>query len=71
MLFRSHYVPLHTSPAGQRFGRAHGDLHITNDVSERVLRLPLWVGLSEEKQERVVNELAQEIQQQINGKILK
>ncbi|OQW46828.1 MAG: dTDP-4-amino-4,6-dideoxygalactose transaminase [Proteobacteria bacterium SG_bin7] len=37
-----HYVPLHSSPGGKKFGRAHGDLSITNSVSERILRLPLW-----------------------------
>jgi dTDP-4-amino-4,6-dideoxygalactose transaminase len=49
-----HYVPLHTSPAGRRLGRAQGELAVTQSVSERVIRLPLWVGLSKEDQERVV-----------------
>jgi dTDP-4-amino-4,6-dideoxygalactose transaminase len=40
-----HYVPLHDSPAGRRFGRAHGDLRVTTDASERLVRLPLWYGL--------------------------
>ncbi|HWH73886.1 MAG TPA: DegT/DnrJ/EryC1/StrS family aminotransferase, partial [Methylibium sp.] len=40
-----HYVPLHSSPAGRRFGRAHGELPVTDDVAERLLRLPLWVGI--------------------------
>jgi dTDP-4-amino-4,6-dideoxygalactose transaminase len=40
-----HYVPLHSSPAGQRFGRAHGQLQHTEALSERLVRLPLWVGL--------------------------
>lgn len=43
-----HYVPLHSSPAGRRYGRASGDLPITDNVSERLLRLPLWAGLEEE-----------------------
>jgi dTDP-4-amino-4,6-dideoxygalactose transaminase len=42
----SHYVPLHSSPAGVRYGRAHGSLDVTDDVSERLLRLPLWVGMT-------------------------
>lgn len=42
-----HYVPLHSSPAGMKFGRPGSDLSVTEDVSRRVLRLPLWVGLSE------------------------
>ena len=41
----SHYVPLHSSPAGKKYGRAHGDLKLTEEISQRVLRLPLWVGL--------------------------
>lgn len=52
-----HYIPLHSSPAGKRYGRPHGDLHVTNQLSERLVRLPLWVGLSEEQQERVVEVL--------------
>jgi dTDP-4-amino-4,6-dideoxygalactose transaminase len=37
-----HYVPLHDSPAGLRYGRAHGDLPETTDISSRLLRLPLY-----------------------------
>jgi dTDP-4-amino-4,6-dideoxygalactose transaminase len=50
-----HYVPLHSSPAGQRFGRPHGSLDITNLLSERLVRLPLFLELSEELQDRVVD----------------
>jgi dTDP-4-amino-4,6-dideoxygalactose transaminase len=42
----SHYVPLHSSPAGVRYGRVHGLLEVTDDVSERLLRLPLWIGMT-------------------------
>ncbi|WP_028101448.1 dTDP-4-amino-4,6-dideoxygalactose transaminase [Pseudoduganella violaceinigra] len=52
-----HYVPLHSSPAGLRYGRAHGDLTVTNEQSERLVRLPLWVGMSKEQQDRVVEVL--------------
>jgi dTDP-4-amino-4,6-dideoxygalactose transaminase len=52
-----HYVPLHSSPAGKRYGRPHGDLHVTNQQSARLVRLPLWVGLSDEQQDRVVEVL--------------
>ena len=48
-----HYVPLHSSPAGLRFGRACGDLAITADVADRLVRLPLWVGL-DQFQDRVI-----------------
>jgi dTDP-4-amino-4,6-dideoxygalactose transaminase len=48
-----HYVPLHSSPAGRRFGRAHGDLSLTTSLSQRLVRLPMWLGLSEAQQQRV------------------
>lgn len=51
-----HYVPLHSSPAGERFGRAHGDLSVTLDLADRLVRLPLWVGL-EEQVEPVIAEV--------------
>lgn len=40
-----HYVPLHSSPAGQRYGRSSESLEITEDISKRIIRLPLWLGL--------------------------
>jgi len=46
-----HYVPLHSAPAGQRFGRAHGDLAVTQEMSERLVRLPLWLGMEEHQTE--------------------
>ena len=52
-----HYVPLHSSPAGQRYGRVHGVLDVTNRQSERLVRLPMWVGLTEAQQDRVVDAL--------------
>lgn len=45
-----HYVPLHSSPGGKKFSRAHGDFKYTDDLSDRLLRLPLWVGLAEHQQ---------------------
>ncbi|MDI1341194.1 dTDP-4-amino-4,6-dideoxygalactose transaminase [Polaromonas sp.] len=53
-----HYVPLHSSPAGKRYGRTHGSLEITDSLSDRLVRLPLWVGLTEAQQDRVVQVLA-------------
>lgn len=44
-----HYVPLHTAPAGRKFGRFHGEDRFTTTESERLLRLPLYYGLSEEE----------------------
>jgi len=40
-----HYVPLHSSPAGSRYGRAFGELRVTDRVSDCLVRLPLWLGL--------------------------
>jgi dTDP-4-amino-4,6-dideoxygalactose transaminase len=54
-----HYVPLHSSPAGKRYGRAHGNLAVTDRQSERIIRLPLWVGIQPEQQDRVRDALAQ------------
>jgi dTDP-4-amino-4,6-dideoxygalactose transaminase len=53
-----HYVPLHSSPAGRKYGRAHGDLHRTDEVSERLVRLPLWVGMTDDDVARVVEATA-------------
>lgn len=58
-----HYVPLHSSPAGKRFGRAHGELTQTDQLSERIVRLPIWIGMSESDQERVVDTLKSAIEQ--------
>lgn len=42
-----HYIPLHSAPQGLRSGRASGDLSVTSTLSDRLVRLPLWVGLDE------------------------
>ena len=49
-----HYVPLHTSEAGRRFGRAPGGCEVTEDISARLLRLPLYGGMTEEETASVV-----------------
>ncbi len=43
-----HYIPLHTAPAGVKFGRFHGEDVYTTRESERLLRLPMYYGLKEE-----------------------
>jgi dTDP-4-amino-4,6-dideoxygalactose transaminase len=40
-----HYVPLHSSPAGRKFGRVSGSMENTVNLSDRLLRLPLWIGV--------------------------
>lgn len=52
-----HYVPLHNSPAGQRLGRVHGSMTHTEELAERLIRLPLWVEISRPQQEQVVTTL--------------
>jgi dTDP-4-amino-4,6-dideoxygalactose transaminase len=53
-----HYIPLHSSPAGRRHGRAHGALDVTDRQSARLIRLPLWVELSEADIQSIVNALS-------------
>jgi dTDP-4-amino-4,6-dideoxygalactose transaminase len=50
-----HYVPLHSSPMGQRFGYRAGDLPVTENVSRRLLRLPLYPGLRWRQHERIIS----------------
>jgi len=45
-----HYVPLHSSPAGKRYGKLAGKLPVTEDISERIVRLPLFIGLTGRQQ---------------------
>jgi dTDP-4-amino-4,6-dideoxygalactose transaminase len=49
-----HYLPLHLSPAGRRYGYHEGSLPVTEAISDRLLRLPLYAGLSKEEQDHVV-----------------
>jgi len=55
----SHYVPLHSAPAGQRFGRTASAMTVTDDCSERVVRLPLWPGMSATTPAEVIERLAE------------
>jgi dTDP-4-amino-4,6-dideoxygalactose transaminase len=49
-----HYVPLHSAPRGLEVGRAAGGLPLTSDLAERLVRLPMWLGL-EEQQGKVID----------------
>lgn len=49
-----HYIPLHSSTAGQKFGRFFGEDVYTTRESERLVRLPMWYGLGEGEQMKVV-----------------
>lgn len=52
-----HYVPLHSSPAGKRYGRTSGDLEITSSIAGRLVRLPLWARMGPSTQSRVAKAL--------------
>jgi dTDP-4-amino-4,6-dideoxygalactose transaminase len=48
-----HYIPLHSSPAGRRYGRSPGELAVTDHISDTLVRLPLFLGMGEDEVERV------------------
>ncbi len=52
-----HYIPLHTAPAGRKYGRFFGEDIYTTKESERLVRLPLYYGMEEEDTERVIREV--------------
>lgn len=52
-----HYIPLHSSPMGQKFGYREGDLSVTEEVSRCLLRLPLYHEISEQDQDEVVRRI--------------
>lgn len=56
-----HYVPLHSSEFGRSVGRAVGDLHVTVDASARLLRLPLFAGMTIEMADRVMEAMKEVI----------
>ena len=50
-----HYIPLHSSPAGLRYCRTHGELPVTNQSHQRIIRLPLWTSIPQTSQRAVVD----------------
>ena len=52
-----HYVPLHSAPAGSRFGRFHGEDKYTTNTFERLLRLPMYYGLKQDEVEYVCDKV--------------
>ena len=55
-----HYVPLHSAPAGLRYGRVHGgELPVTDDLSARLIRLPMHYALDEADLDAVVAAVAE------------
>ncbi|MCQ2564117.1 MAG: dTDP-4-amino-4,6-dideoxygalactose transaminase [Mogibacterium sp.] len=52
-----HYVPLHSAPAGSKFGRFHGEDKYTTNTFERLLRLPMFYGLKPEEVEYITDKI--------------
>ena len=52
-----HYIPLHTSPMGRKFGGREGDLPVTEEYSGRLLRLPFFCELQETEQARILDSI--------------
>jgi len=52
-----HYVPLHSAPAGRRYGRTGSSMAVTDDHSARLVRLPLWLGMGADTPRLVAAEL--------------
>jgi len=50
-----HYQPLHSSPAGKKYGKHTSPLPVTDDIGERIIRLPMWIGFNQH--ERVFDAL--------------
>ena len=60
-----HYIPLHSSPAGQRFGKFHGEDKYTTSESEKLVRLPMYYGLTQQEQKEVINAIKDFYQKKI------
>ncbi|MDH5564081.1 MAG: dTDP-4-amino-4,6-dideoxygalactose transaminase [Nitrospirota bacterium] len=63
-----HFIPLHSSPMGQKFGRQVGDLSITEELSGRLLRLPFYFEMTEGEQEYIVKHLKEGLEDIQMGK---
>ena len=53
-----HYIPLHSSPAGKIYGKVSGSLNVTNDIAARLVRLPLYPGMSTNQIDLVVSNIS-------------
>ena len=50
-----HYVPLHTSPGGLKYGKYYEELKNTDNLHKRIIRLPIWIGLTHKDLDKIVN----------------
>lgn len=62
-----HYVPLHSTEPGSRFCRTYGELTQTDELSDRLLRLPLWVGIAEDTVDQVVEIVTDTLLRSVEG----
>ena len=49
-----HYIPLHSAPGGLRYARVGSTMDNTDDLSARIIRLPLWAGMTDNEVDRVI-----------------
>jgi dTDP-4-amino-4,6-dideoxygalactose transaminase len=66
-----HYLPLHSSPMGKKLGYKKGSLPITESVSERLLRLPMYAGMTDEELEYALSTLREVIDEEVVQKCQK
>lgn len=52
-----HYIPLHNSPAGKKFGKFNGEDKYTTLESEKLIRLPMYYGITKADQDVVIKEI--------------
>ena len=48
-----HYVPLHSSPAGKKYCKTCGDLKVTDNISDTLVRLPMYYNLTDEEMKKI------------------
>ena len=63
-----HYVPLHSAPAGLKFGRFAGEDEHTTPDSDRLVRLPMYYNLAEEDIQKVIDKTLEFFEQRDGGK---
>jgi dTDP-4-amino-4,6-dideoxygalactose transaminase len=68
IILTSHYIPLHSTSPGRRFTKTNGKLINTDKCSRQIIRLPLWIGLTDSEQEQVIAALEASIKQFLKKK---
>jgi len=60
-----HYIPLSSSPVGIKYSRCSDSLDVTENISNRILRLPFWIGLKDEDIDKITGEIASFLEKQV------